>query len=66
MNEAMRNAIVERRQAGASVRAIARALGMARQSVQRVVEGGRNDDGHGANSVGCVSTKCQRAAVKPL
>jgi transposase len=38
MNEAMRNAIVERRQAGASVRAIARALGMARQSVQRVLD----------------------------
>src|SRR5260370_15229640 len=37
MNEAMRNAIVERRQAKASVRAIARELGIARQSVQRVL-----------------------------
>lgn len=38
MNEAMRNAIVERRQAGGSVRGIARALGIARQSVQRVLD----------------------------
>jgi transposase len=38
MNEAMRNAIVERRQAGTSVRGIARALGIARQSVQRVLD----------------------------
>jgi transposase len=38
MNEAVRNAIIERRQAGASVRAIARELGIARQSVQRVLD----------------------------
>ncbi|MGA8498879.1 MAG: IS21 family transposase, partial [Xanthobacteraceae bacterium] len=38
MNEAMRNAIVERRQAKASVRGIARALGISRQSVQRVLD----------------------------
>jgi transposase len=38
MNQAMRNAIVERRQAGTSVRGIARTLGIARQSVQRVLD----------------------------
>jgi transposase len=38
MNQAVRNAIVERRQAGASVRGIARELGIARQSVQRVLD----------------------------
>jgi transposase len=37
MNEAVRNAIIERRQAGASIRAIARELGIARQSVQRIL-----------------------------
>ena len=37
MNEAMRNAIVERRQAKASVRNIARELGISRESVQRVL-----------------------------
>jgi transposase len=37
MNEAMRNAIVERRQAKASVRTIARELGISRESVQRVL-----------------------------
>jgi transposase len=37
MNEAMRNAIVERRQAGASQRAIARELGVSRHSVARVL-----------------------------
>jgi transposase len=37
MNEAMRNAIIERRQAKASVRNIARELGISRESVQRVV-----------------------------
>jgi transposase len=37
MNEAMRNAIVERRQAGASMRGIARELEVSRQSVQRVL-----------------------------
>ena len=37
MNEAVRNAIVERRQARASVRNIARELGMSRESVQRVL-----------------------------
>jgi transposase len=38
MNEALRNAIVERRQAGTSVRGIARELGIARHSVQRVLD----------------------------
>jgi transposase len=44
MNEAMRSAIVQRRQAGASQRAIARELGISRDSVARVlaeVEAGR-------------------------
>ncbi len=38
MNEAMRNAIVERRQAGASQRAIGRELGISRNSVARVLD----------------------------
>jgi transposase len=37
MNQAMRNAIVERRQAKASVRAIARELGISRHRVARVL-----------------------------
>jgi transposase len=37
MNEAVQNAIVERRQAGASQRAIARELGVSRDSVARVL-----------------------------
>ncbi len=37
MNEAVRNAIVERRQAGAAMRLIARELGISRHSVQRVL-----------------------------
>src|ERR1700736_3437109 len=37
MDQAVRNRIVERRQAGASLRSIARDLGIARQSVQRVL-----------------------------
>lgn len=37
MDQAVRNLIVERRQAGASLRGIARELGIARQSVQQVL-----------------------------
>jgi transposase-like protein len=37
MTEAMRQAIVQRRQGGASIRAIARALGIARCTVTRVL-----------------------------
>jgi transposase-like protein len=37
MNEALRHEIVQRRQAGASIRAIARALGISRGAVGRVL-----------------------------